>query len=54
LYNLCIGGSDLFDIEWIKEAPIEDKKKVQSAFGDMNSSNLFNVVEHAIKGMRIL
>jgi hypothetical protein len=51
LYNLCIGGDDLFDMDWAKEAEIEAKREVQFTFGDMNSIDLFYVAEHAIKEM---
>jgi hypothetical protein len=43
-----------FDMDWVIEVKLKAENEVQYAFGDMNSTDLFNVVEHAMKKMRRL
>jgi hypothetical protein len=54
LNNLCIGDEDFFDMDWAKEAQIEAEKEAHSAFANINSIDLLNVAENAIKEMRKL
>jgi hypothetical protein len=41
-------------MDWVIEVKLKAENEVQYAFGDMNSTDLFNVVEHAMKKMRRL
>ena len=41
-------------MNWAKETQVETNKKAQLAFGNINSIDLFNMAENAIKEMRKL